>query len=408
MAKAQPIIVLFLCFVLFGLAFAQDDTPRPEPPQQQQQAPQSTQMDQPLYVSGKVVYDDGSPADMNVRVELLCDGRVRRQVHTLNGNFSLQVGGSTREFTSFDATVGSRDALGPVNPTRTGNFGGDPSVGPSGQGGQSPPLQTPAAFNLHGCELRANQAGFQSESISLAFRRPLDNPDVGVLVLFRAGSIAGTTTSVTTMSAPKKARKGYKKALKEMKRKSANYEKAVAELENATDLYPEFAEAWNLLGQIRLQLKNESGAQKAFESAAASDSKYLPPQLAMMELESRRQSWDQVSQWSNKVIELHPYLMKAHFYQGLANLHLNHLDQAEESLTKVRTSHKAEHYPYAGYLLGLVLADKGNFDGAAKELKDFLKLRPEAPEGDRVKTTLKDWEENGLIKGAEKKRAEKN
>ena len=127
-----------------------------------------------------------------------------------------------------------------------------------------------------------------------------------------------------------------------------------------------------------------------------------------MELESRRQSWDQVSQWSNKVIELHPYLMTAHFYQGLANLHLNHLDQAEESLTKVRTSHQAEDHPYAGYLLGLVLADKGNFDGAAKELKDFLKLRPEAPEGDRVKTTLKDWEENGLIKGAEKKRAEKN
>ena len=80
------------------------------------------------------------------------------------------------------------------------------------------------------------------------------------------------------MSAPKKARKGYKKALKEVKKKKkANYEKAVVELEKATELYPEFSEAWNLLGQVRLQLKDESAAQKAFESAAASDPKYLKP-----------------------------------------------------------------------------------------------------------------------------------
>ena len=193
-----------------------------------------------------------------------------------------------------------------------------------------------------------------------------------------------------------------KKALKEVKKKKANYQKAVAELEKATDLYPEFSEAWNLLGQVRLQLKDESGAQKAFESAADSDPKYLRPQVAMMELESRRQGWDQVSQWSTKVIELHPYHMQAHYYQGVANLHLRQLEQAEESLTKVRASHKADDYPYAGYLLGLMLADKGNFNDAAKELKHFLKLRPEAPEGDRVKTVLSDWEKKGLINGAEK------
>ena len=157
-----------------------------------------------------------------------------------------------------------------------------------------------------------------------------------------------------------------------------------------------------MLGQVRLQLKDESGAQKAFESAAASDPKYLRPQLAMMELESRRQSWDQVSHWSTKVIELHPYHMQAHYYRGVANLNMRQLEQAEESLTKVRASHKADDYPHAGYLLGLVLADKGDFDAAAKELKHFLKLRPEAPEEDRVKTLLSEWEEKGLIKGAEK------
>ena len=394
MARAHPIIVLFLGLVLFGLPLAQEkpnDTPKPTQPQPLQA--------QPTFLTGSVIYPDGSPADFNAKVEMWCDGRVRRQVSTLKGRFSLTIGGTGPQISEhLDASVGG--PFSNPNSSGQGGFGGS-SVG-FGQGGQSRQAWNPAYMNLTGCELKASQTGFQSDSISVAFRRPMDNPDVGTLVLYRAGSVVGTTSSVTTMSAPKKASKGYKKALKEVKKKKADYQKAAAELEKATDLYPEFSEAWNLLGQVRLQLEDESGAQKAFESAAASDPKYLKPQVAMMELESRRQSWDQVSEWSTKVLELHPYLMTAHYYRGVANLNMRRWEQAEESLTKVRASHKADDYPYAGYLLGLMLADKGNFNHAAKELKHFLKLRPEAPEGDRVKTLLSDWEKKALIKGAKK------
>ena len=411
MARAHPIIVLFLGLVLFGLAFAQEkpnDTPKPTQPQpspspqQQQQGQQSPQIAQPMFFTGSVIYPDGSPADFNAKVELWCDGRVRRQVSTLNGHFSLTIGGTGPQISELDASVGFDEPFGSPNSSGPGGFGGSSVPGGFGRSGQSRQALSPAHMSLTGCELQASQTGFQSDSISLALRRPMDNPDVGTLVLYRAGSVVGTTSSVTTMSAPKKARKGYKKALKELKKKKVDHQKAAAGLEKATDLYPEFSEAWNLLGQVRLQLEDESGAQKAFESAAASDPKYLKPQVAMMELESRRQSWDQVSEWSTKVLELHPYLMTAHYYRGVANLNLDRWEQAEESLTKVRASHKADDYPYAGYLLGLMLADKGDFDAAAKELKHFLKLRPEAPEGDRVKTFLSDWEKKGLIKGAKK------
>ena len=348
---------------------------------------------------------------MTAQVKLVCDGTVRRQVHTFNGYFSLSVGGTTRQASVMDAGVGSRDASGTINHTRTEGFGGYSNPGQVGQRSTEMQAGSPANASLTGCELRAHQAGFQSESMLLTFRRPLDNPDVGTLVLYRAGSIVGTTNSVTTMAAPKKARTGYKKA-KRCKRRMPTSRRLQpkeecqlpegAELEKATDLYPEFSEGWNLLGQVRLQLKDEPGARKAFESATASDPKYLRPQVAMMELESRRRGWDQVSQWSTRVIELHPYHMQAHFYQGIASLNLRRLEQARESLTKVRASHQADDYPYAGYLLGLVLAEKGDFDAAAKELKHFLKLRPETPEGDRAKTFLSKWEEKDLIKGAKR------
>ncbi len=401
MARARPVLFLFLCFLSFGPGLAQEKKggqtsqptqPRPSPPAQQAQ---TSQVEQPIFLTGKVIYADGTPADLAASVKLWCDGRVRRQVHTINGLFSLQMGGGTTHVSSFDAGISTENE----SANRIGGQPGGFTTAPAGGSGNRSGLRsrTRTDLDLSGCELRAEQAGFQSDGISLTFRRPLDNPEVGTLILYRAGSVSGTTSSVTTMAAPKQARKGFKKASKEVQKKKANYQKAAAELEKATSIYPEFSEAWNLLGEVRLQLKDESGAQEAFEMAAASDPKYLDPQIAMMELESQRSRWDQVSQRSTKVLELHPYHMQAHYYRGVANLNLRHMEQAEESLSTVRASHKADDYPYAGYLLGLMLADKGEFDAAARELKHFLKLVPLAPERARVTGFLSNWEKKGLI-----------
>ena len=369
MGRVQPILVVFLSFLLFGVGLGQE--PQPE---------------KPIFLSGSVMYADGSPADMTAKVELWCDRLVRRQVPTLDGVFSLQVGGSTVAPTTFDAEGG-----------RSLEILSGPRYVQSRRNRNVIPL-----VDLTGCELRAQQEGFQSDEINLSFRRPSDNPDVGALVLYQAGSIVGTIDSVTTMKAPRQARKRLRRALKEMRTRKPNFEKAAAELEKATKLYPEYSEAWNLLGQVRLQLQDESGAQQAFELAAAGDPNYLGPQIAMMELESQRSDWDHVSQWSTKILELHSHQMQAHYFRGVANLNLRHMEQAEESLSTVRASLKADDYPYAGYLLGLMLADKGDFAAAATELKHFLKLVPLAPERARVTDFLSNWEKKGLIQGAEK------
>ena len=145
------------------------------------------------------MYADGSPADMTAKVELWCDGLVRRQVPTLDGVFSLQVGGSTVAPATFDAEGGRSLEMfsGPRYVHSRGNV---------------IPL-----VDLTGCELRAQQEGFQSDEINLSFRRPVDNSDVGALVLYQAGSIVGTIDSVTTMKAPRQARKRLRRALKELR-----------------------------------------------------------------------------------------------------------------------------------------------------------------------------------------------
>ena len=405
MTKTRPFIVFFSFFAISGLALAQERSDQPDqptqspepPPQPQQQQQQPTpQIERPIYLSGKVIYDDGSPADTSVQVELVCNGRVRRRTHAFSGSFSLEVTQNNRFVGVMDASVSSQDAFGPINARPQGGMMG----GIPGGGGAAPATgrSFDSGVDLMGCELRAFQAGFQSDVIPLAIVRPLDSPDVGVIVLHRAGSIIGTTTSVTSEAAPKKAKKAFKKAVKEVRKKNGNHEKAASELEKATELYPEYASAWELLGQIRLAQRDEPGARQAFESAVAGDPKFIRPNMVMMELEVQKQNWAEVSKWSSRVTELNPYLVLAHYYRGIASVKLNQAELAEESFQKVRDSYKRDEFPYAGYLLGYILADQGKFESAASELRHFLKIKGEALEVDRIKSHLAAWEKEGRIK----------
>ena len=265
MAKTRPFIVFFSFFAISGLALAQAEPDQPAQPTQPAEAqPESPQqmpeMERPIYLTGKVIYDDGSPGDTSVQVELVCSGRVRRQAYAFNGFFTIEVTQTNPHVTVMDASVSSRDVFGTINSESQ-----DALARMMAAGGESAPSMRSAdsGANLMGCELRATQPGFQSDIIPLSIVRPLDNPDVGVIILHRAGSITGTTTSVTSMAAPKKAKKAYRRALKEVRKKNVNHEKAASELEKATVLYPEYAVAWELLGQIRLAQSDEPGARQA-------------------------------------------------------------------------------------------------------------------------------------------------
>jgi hypothetical protein len=45
------------------------------------------------------------------------------------------------------------------------------------------------------CDIRARLGGYRSQSISLVGRRPMDNPDIGVILLHKDSGEGGTTVS---------------------------------------------------------------------------------------------------------------------------------------------------------------------------------------------------------------------
>ena len=155
----------------------------------------------PIFLSGKVMMDDGTPPPDPVVIQRVCNGRPRPEGYTdSKGRFSFQLGQNLSVLP--DASVGRGD----YTPNST-NLGINPATGVGV--GSSEEMERV----LMNCELRADLPGFRSDSVSLAGRRALDNPEVGIIVLHRIGNVEGLTISATSLMAPKDARKAYEKGL---------------------------------------------------------------------------------------------------------------------------------------------------------------------------------------------------
>ncbi len=400
----------FLCLAVAG-AFAQQPPPTPTPApgappagpsrepaptpggQQRQPSPadQLGRQDQqrspfeqrPIFISGKVVLDDGTPPPEPVVIEAVCSGQVRPQAYTSSkGHFSFQWG-QQHGAVLMDASVSSGVASGR-----------DPFSGSTMGGTQSAGL---GAVNLMGCELRAALPGYRSEAVVLTRRSMFDNPDVGTIVLRRLANVPGAAISFTTLAAPKEAKKSYEKALKLTRDKNPKPGEAAKELERAVQEYPQYAAAWALLGEARLKMKDDEGARKAFEQSIASDAKYISPyaQLAVIELRASR--WKSAAEVTDQLMHLNPQMGQAHYFNAIANYNLGKMDVAEKSARSAIKTDEDGKNPEAHRLLGSILARRGEFPEAAERFRSFLQLMPNSSSAEQLRKQLTEWEGLGVI-----------
>jgi hypothetical protein len=340
-------------------------------------------MQRPIFLSGKVVMEDGTPPPDSVVIERICNGRVRPEAYTdSKGRFSFQLGQNMSMMQ--DASVSSADAgFGGTNvPGQRGSMGGF--------GGMNRGI---SEQELNGCELRASLAGFRSEVVQLTGRRMFDNPDVGTIILRRLGNVEGTTISMTSLQAPKDARKAYEKGRdilrKDKKNDPKKMEQAQKEFEKAVQLYPKYAVAWFELGLMAERKEDVEGARKAYAEALSADSKYVNPYLQMALLSAKENKWQEVAETTERVIKMNPMdFPHAFFYNSVANYNLRNIDAAERSAREAVKLDTMHRIPKAQHLLGMILADKRDYNGAAEHLRGYLKFAPQAQDADTVRQQL--------------------
>jgi TolA-binding protein len=338
----------------------------------------------PIYFSGKVAMQDGSPVSQ-ATIERVCGGLAKTVAYSNStGRFSFQWGDRSMIVSDASDAGSSR--------SNSGGFGSSQSAG-----GANALASDPFGSRMMNCELRAVAPGFTSDTVDLFNRRTADNPDIGTLVLHRIAGMEGTSISVTSMMAPKPAKKAYEQGLQSLlKNKPAD---AAKDFEKAVAVYPHYAEAWVSLGKLRLQQQSIEPARTAMLKAIEADPKMVVPYMELGLLAAKDANWQKSGEYLDRAVELDPVdFPQAWYADAVANYNLKNYDAAEKSARAAVKLDPRHANARSCYLLGLVLTEKGDYSGAAAELTNYIKLAPNAPDVAQAKSKLGELEKLAVTK----------
>jgi tetratricopeptide (TPR) repeat protein len=341
--------------------------------------PNSTSPDEiqaPLYLSGKVVMDDGTPPPDRVAVQLVCQARPKTIGYTDRKGY-------------FSADVNDRRATSQYEDASDNNTG----FGSRGNGSFGNNTRTRGGLtnDLMGCDLQVSLAGFRSDVYHLGVRRSLDNPDVGTLFLHRLSNVEGLTISATSALAPKDATKALDKAREYEKKQK--WQDAQKELNKAVSLYPKYAAAWYELGNVQREQKDIESARQSYAKALEADPKFVSPYLELGDLAGHEQKWQETLDDTDRLLRLNPVdFPQAWFLNAVANFNLGKLEPAEKSAREGISHDEAHHLPRINLLLGVILSQKKDYAGAAENLRSYLKYSPNSEDAAKVKQQLEDLE----------------
>jgi tetratricopeptide (TPR) repeat protein len=331
----------------------------------------------PIYISGKVVMQDGSQVPQGVAIQRICSGVVKPVAYTdAKGRFSFRWNDAKLVLTdASDAGSASGNSSG-------GGFGSAQSAG-----GASPLAVDPFGSRMMNCDLRAYLAGFTSDGVTLRDGNALQNPDIGIIVLRRVAGVEGSSISVTSMLAPDKARRAYEHGMQNLlKNKPGD---AAKDFEKAVALYPGYADAWANLGKLLLQQQAIEPARAALRKATEADPKLVAPWVELGIMAAKDANWRESAEFLDRAMKLDPVDFPQAWYTiAVAHYNLKNYEAAEKSAREAVKLDPRHVNPRSWYLLALVLAEKRDYSGAAAELTAYMKMAPNAPDLIQVKEEL--------------------
>jgi tetratricopeptide (TPR) repeat protein len=315
-----------------------------------------------VFVSGKVLLAGGGAAPQ-VLIERICSGMVRREGYTnAKGSFQFELG---RNSTERDASQGDSDRMVANKMARSTPSGG-------------------AEIRFDDCELRASLPGFISTTVPMRVDNDASQLQVGTIILKKLGNVEGSIVSVTTMAVPRDAREAFDRGRKEGTEKK--FDEAVKDLNKAVTIYPQYAAAWSLMAEIHRLQNQFDPARKEYAQALAADPKFVSPYFGLAAMAVVENKWAEAAQLSDQLIHLNAFAYPmAYFFNAAANLNLGKLDVAEQSARKFQEVDKAHSRPDIALLLANILTGKHQYAEAAQLYRDYLALKPDAPNADALK-----------------------
>ncbi len=175
-------------------------------------------------------------------------------------------------------------------------------------------------------------------------------------------------------------------------------QKALFEFKTATEISPEYSEAWNNLGLTYLYLKDYEQAKTAFHRSIKIDSKFPQPYNHMATLFYTMGNYPEALSWAGKAIKQDKKYADAYFNQGIIYREIARKSGNAEDYQKAEKAFRfATEANQNHYLANLELANlykaQGKYEQALIRYKTTLEIQPSSADA---------WQQLGslyLLKG---------
>ena len=241
------------------------------------------------------------------------------------------------------------------------------------------------------CEIAARLEGYRSNTLDLSQRGSVGSPDVGTILLHRNGDQEGSTVSLTSLQAPKNAKREFDKGQEALRKD--RLDAAAQHFVKATQIYPRYADAWSRLGHVELLEKDTTAGRTSFAKAIEVDPKLVPPYVELAALNVSEGKWQAALEYAERAIRLDSFGAPAvYFFDALANYNLHNWDATEKSARRLEQLDTQHRFIKIDRILAAVLANRQDYAGAAEQMRDYLKFAGGAKDAAEVRAQLAELE----------------
>lgn len=187
---------------------------------------------------------------------------------------------------------------------------------------------------------------------------------------------------------PKPAQELYQKAQEAIQVNDSK--RAIEHLRAALSIYPDFPLALNSLGVEYLKAGDADRALEALRSAVRLSPDAFVPRLNYGIAYLEKKQFADAETNLRLALQKNDNSPSAHMYLGITLVSLRRYDEAVKELQRAVSLKGGDGMAQAHRILGGLYWQKGQFKEAADQLEVYLKLAPNAPDAERIRTTVKE------------------
>jgi tetratricopeptide (TPR) repeat protein len=194
------------------------------------------------------------------------------------------------------------------------------------------------------------------------------------------------TVSAAELTVPDKAKRLFGEAQRRLNKRDAAG--AMASLEEAVTIAPQFSIAWNTLGTIYYQTRQYEKAEQAFRHSLVADLDAYEPLVNLGGVLLNLNRPDEALPFNLNAVIIRPGDALANSQLGMTYFALGHPGLARKYLTEAKRIDPA-HFSHPQLLLAEIYFHAGEKSAAADELEDFLTRHPDDPNAAAYRETVK-------------------